>query len=66
MHYAVMYRSPGGDNTKLKSIYRSIDDAEDGVLDTLPWLSEDAISRTSDGSTFYLNDGSCFVIFREG
>ena len=65
MHYAVMYRSPKGDNIKLRPIYRSIEDAEDGIMDCNPWLSEDSIARTEDGSVFDLLDGSSFVVFRE-
>jgi hypothetical protein len=65
MHYAVIFRTPGGINTLMKPIFRSIDDAEEGVVEACNWLSEDGWVRTEEGSIFELSDGSSFVIYRE-
>lgn len=63
MHYSVIYRSATGTNHLQKEMYRSLDDAEEGVLDSHPWLSEDQWQRGDHTSIFNLNDGSCFIIF---
>lgn len=63
--YAVMYRTSGGNNVLMKETYRSIDDAESGMLESFPWVHEDGFQRKNDSSTFNFSDGSCFVIYRE-
>jgi len=65
MHYAVILRTPGGHNVLMKPIYRTLDDAEEGVVDALPWLSEDGWVRSESGSSFHLSDGTSFIIFQE-
>lgn len=61
----MMYRTSYGMNHLMKECYRSLDEAEDGVIDSFPWVTEDEWQRGCDSSTFNLSDGSCFVIFRE-
>lgn len=63
--YAVMYRTPGGNNVMMKHTYRSLIDAELGVIDSIGWIAEEQWQRGEDSSVFNLSDGSCFVIFRE-
>ncbi len=63
--YAVMYRTSYGVNHLMKESYRTLDDAESGVLDSFPWVKEDGIQRGNDSSTFNLSDGSSIIIFRE-
>jgi len=63
--YAVMYRTPGGNNVVMKARYTSLDDAESSVVDWVKWITEDEWQRGQDSSTFNLSDGSCFVIYRE-
>jgi hypothetical protein len=63
--YAVMYRTPGGNNVLMKETYRSLDDGEAGVLDSFPWVSEIGWVRGENSSTFNLSDGSSFTIYQE-
>lgn len=65
MHYAVMFRTPMGNNVLMKPIYRTLNYAETGVIEAIEWLSEDGWARTENGSAFYLSDGSAFIIFQE-
>lgn len=65
MHYSVMYRTASGLNIKLKQIYRSIDDAIEGVLDSHPWLSEGDWQKSENHCIFDLSDGSCFVVYED-
>lgn len=66
MHFAVMYRSAAGVNHLQKEIYRSLDDAEEGVVESNSWLASDCWQRlTQNSSIFNLNDGSCFFIYQE-
>jgi hypothetical protein len=49
----------------MKECYRTLDDGEDGVIDSFPWVSEDGWARGNDSSIFNLSDGSSIIIFRE-
>lgn len=63
--YAVMYRTVNGVNVRFKELYRSLDIAEESLLDSQPWLSEGEWVRTENSSMLELTDGSCFVIYQE-
>ena len=63
--YALMYRTSIGNNIMMKETYRTLADAESGVLDSFPWVREDGMQRGNDSSTFNLSDGSSIIIFRE-
>ena len=63
--YAVMYRTVNGVNVKFKELYRTLDDAEEGVLESQQWLTESEWLRAENSSLLELTDGSCFVIFQE-
>lgn len=65
MTYAVMYRTPGGNNVLMKARYTSLTDAESSVVDSIGWIKEDEWQRGQDSSVFNLSDGSSFVIYRE-
>lgn len=65
MHYAIMHRTEAGHNTKMRHIAKSIEDAEDIVSDSNPWLNELHWVRSNDSSTYELSDGSAWIIFRE-
>lgn len=58
-----MLRTPSGQNVVMKPIYRTSEDARDGVMDALPWLSEDGWEE--NGNSFYCSDGTAFIIFQE-
>lgn len=65
MHYSVIYRTVSGLNIRMQQIYRSIDDAIEGVLDSHPWLSEGEWQKSENSCIFDLSDGSCFVIYQD-
>lgn len=65
MHYAFMHRSSSGENTVMKSIARSIEDAKEMVEDALPWLQIDNWVDAEDSSMFELSDGSAWIVYRE-
>lgn len=63
--YAVMYRTPGGNNVLMKARYVCIDDAESSVQDSVGYNSESEWQRGQDSSCLNLSDGSCFIIYQE-
>jgi hypothetical protein len=65
MSYAVMFRTATGFNVLLKQMYRTIDEAEEDVVESHPWIAEDQWQRCPDASIFNFTDGSCFIIYRE-
>lgn len=65
MSYAIMYRAPDGINHLMKETYRTLDDAELGMLESFPWVTEENWRRKEDSSELEFSDGSCFVIYRE-
>jgi hypothetical protein len=62
--YAVLYRTASNAAILNKETYRSIDDAEEGVYDSMEWLKGDWV-RSSNSSRLDLSDGSYFLIYQE-
>lgn len=65
MHYAVMYRTVEGKEITFKELYRTLDDAEESLLDSQPWLAEGEWVRQAGSSWLELTDGSIFIIHPE-
>lgn len=62
--YAVLYRTVSNAAILGKATYRSLDDAEEAVYDSLKWLKGDWV-RDLNSSRLDLSDGSYFLIYQE-
>lgn len=62
--YAVLYRTVYNAAILGKELYRSIDDAEESVYDSLNWLKGEWV-RGLNSSRLDLSDGSYFLIYQE-